>query len=326
MRARLLGSIAAGSVSLLVVMVAVGCGGDSATTDVGDAGGADMDAATDGASRDGMNTPTDAGHANDGGQAMNDAGASLDAGGSMDAGALDSGSSNDAGPSMCGLTLAGTLNPAGDHVRGTLTGASRIPHEKCESFGGAAEAIYAFTLTSKKRVDLTLSDPAAGTAATNTILAIRSACADQNTELGCKEATSKTYPHIQTDLDAGTYYVVVDRVLLPGDADTFGSFTLDFSVSNPTIPCTVAGLPNAAFFDDRITVDDAGGSIYVYSATDSKIRRYTVSGSDTCALTLDTTFATQGVLTTALQPNHIATDKNLELFIDEFDLTRIGVR
>jgi hypothetical protein len=132
-----------------------------------------------------------------------------------------------------GCASAATL-PIGPTVSGSTAGASNKFTPSC---GGAAspagDRVYKLTLPSRGRVRLTLATPGF-----TGVLAIRGSCLDTGVasgravELGCSVASDDTnQTHLEANLDAGTYYVVVDGK--PGNLGAVGEgpFTLQAHIN-----------------------------------------------------------------------------------------------
>jgi hypothetical protein len=68
------------------------------------------------------------------------------------------------------------------------------------------------------------------------VLSLRSACDRESSEVACNDDdTSQRTSRIETDLDAGTYYVVVDG-FYQGNS---GAFTITAALSEPRPPVPV---------------------------------------------------------------------------------------
>jgi hypothetical protein len=102
----------------------------------------------------------------------------------------------------------------GQSTSGTTAGASNKFAPSCggSGSGAAGDRVYRLTLATRGRVQLTLSTPHF-----TGILALRSSCLDaggngaRGVELACNASSDDAHlAHLESTLDAGTYYVVVD--------------------------------------------------------------------------------------------------------------------
>jgi hypothetical protein len=119
----------------------------------------------------------------------------------------------------------------GQSVSGTTLGASNKFLPSC-SGSTMGDRVYRFTMASRGRVRLSLTTPRF-----TGVLALRSSCLDPSgsaahpVELGCNAASDDAHlAHIEANLEAGTYYVVVDgkgQAGQPGE----GAFTLQAHVT-----------------------------------------------------------------------------------------------
>lgn len=119
----------------------------------------------------------------------------------------------------------------GQTVSGNTTGGSDKFATSCggERIGSSNDKLYKIVLTSRQRVRLALSTPL-----WDGVLAIRKACLDpsgstssRQAEMACNnDAEDSHHARIETTLDAGTYYVLVDGHR--GGQD--GAYTLEYKV------------------------------------------------------------------------------------------------
>jgi hypothetical protein len=114
----------------------------------------------------------------------------------------------------------------GQSVSATTSGASNKFSPACGGVGDAGDRVYRIVLPAKARVRLALSTPRF-----SGVLALRSACGDapgvRGGELACNAPSEDVHhAHLEANLDAGTYFVVVDGKGHDGE----GAFTLDYHV------------------------------------------------------------------------------------------------
>jgi hypothetical protein len=117
----------------------------------------------------------------------------------------------------------------GQPVHGTTSGADRL-HASCANRAQSPEQVYSLRLTERRHVSLALQ------AQFDSVLALRGACERESSEIACNDDdTSQRNSRIETDLDAGTYYVVVDG-FYQGNS---GAYTLTANLSEPRPPVPV---------------------------------------------------------------------------------------
>ncbi len=119
----------------------------------------------------------------------------------------------------------------GQPVAGTTAGASNKFVTSCGAHGGvdaAGDRVYRLTVATRSHVRLSLTTPL-----WNGVLAIRSSCLDapgsapRASEIACGTGADDAHnTHLDTNLDPGTYYVVVDGRGHDGE----GAYTLDYHV------------------------------------------------------------------------------------------------
>jgi hypothetical protein len=121
---------------------------------------------------------------------------------------------------------AAELLADGQSLAGTTAGASNKFVPACGGRGDAGDRVYRIALPARARVRLALSTPRF-----TGVLALRSTCLDaasaRPVELACNTAGED--PHharVEANLDAGSYYVVVDGKGRDGE----GAFTLQYNV------------------------------------------------------------------------------------------------
>jgi hypothetical protein len=119
----------------------------------------------------------------------------------------------------------------GQSVAGTTSGASNKFMTSCGAQGGvdsSGDRVYRVTIAARSRVRLSLSTPQ-----WNGVLALRSSCLDtpgnspRSSEVACNaSADDAHHAHLESNLEPGTYYVVVDG----RGRDREGAYTLDYRV------------------------------------------------------------------------------------------------
>jgi hypothetical protein len=131
----------------------------------------------------------------------------------------------DTGAQEAGCRSAELLRD-GATVAGTTAGASNKFSPGCAGQGDSGDRVYRIALSAKARIRLVLATPHF-----TGVLALRASCLDaattRGTELACNSgAEDAHHAHLETNLDPGTYYVVVDGKGRDGE----GAFTLQYHV------------------------------------------------------------------------------------------------
>jgi hypothetical protein len=121
---------------------------------------------------------------------------------------------------------AAELIADGQSVQGTTAGASNKFGPACGGQGDAGDRVYRINVPARGRVRLALSTPRF-----TGVLAVRSSCLDapstRAAELACSAAGEDPHhAHLETNLDPGTYYVVVDGK----GRNAEGPFSLQYNV------------------------------------------------------------------------------------------------
>ena len=122
--------------------------------------------------------------------------------------------------SACQRTAA--LTP-GTPSSGTTSGPDRL-HASCGNRARSAEQVYSLRLTERRHVTVAVQ------AQYDSVVSLRSACARDSSEIACNDdANSQRASRVEADLDAGTYFVVVDGF----DQGNSGQFTVQATLTDP---------------------------------------------------------------------------------------------
>ena len=112
---------------------------------------------------------------------------------------------------------------AGQSVSGSTAASTDRFQATCAEGAQSPDELYRITLTRRSVVKLSLSSDY------DAALYLRRDCTQQSTELACNDdAADNRHSYIETTLDRGTYYVVVDGFRTGNQ----GTFNLDYQVQN----------------------------------------------------------------------------------------------
>lgn len=214
--------------------VAVDTGGGQDVVAV-DAGGQDVVTVDAG----GKDAATDAGGTDASADAGGDTDASADAGGATDA-STDAPAAPSCPTPTGTISLPGTVAP----IMGTTAGTSQVPSSSCQSNTRGPENVYTLTVTAPTGVEL--STVGMGTAF-DTVLSVRRTCTDAMSEVACSDDATGLQSFIRTQLEPGTYSVIVDgyNTAMGAYALTARSFTVAPNATCATaLPLTTTGLTN----------------------------------------------------------------------------------
>jgi hypothetical protein len=111
----------------------------------------------------------------------------------------------------------------GRPVQGTTSGTDRL-HASCGNRARSPEQVYSIHLTERRHLVVDVH------AQFDSVLSLRAACDRESSELACNDDyQGQRASRIEADLDAGTYYVVVDGF----DQGNAGAFTIEATVTAP---------------------------------------------------------------------------------------------
>jgi hypothetical protein len=125
----------------------------------------------------------------------------------------------------------------GRTTSGRTSGADRL-HASCGNRAQSPEQVYTLRLTERRHVVLDVQ------AEYDSVLSLRSACERESSEVACNDDfRGPRSSRIETDLEPGTYYAIVDG-FHQGNA---GAFTIRASLSEPSAtPAASSPPPSAA--------------------------------------------------------------------------------
>ncbi len=117
---------------------------------------------------------------------------------------------------------AAPLLRAGRTVNGSTAGRPNEFEASCAAGAQSGDLVYRIRLTQRQHVVIEMTSDFDGA------LHLRRTCADRASELACNDDhQDQRHARIETDLDAGTYYVVVDGF----QAQNTGGFSLQYTTS-----------------------------------------------------------------------------------------------